>query len=39
MMLAAAQDTTVTLIIQGDDEDAACTALEQLIGDRFGEPE
>lgn len=37
MMLAAAQGTSITLIIEGEDEEAACTALERLIADRFGE--
>jgi phosphocarrier protein len=39
MMLAAAQGTTITLLIQGEDEEAACGALERLIADRFGEGE
>jgi phosphocarrier protein len=39
MMLAAAQGTTITLLIQGEDEEAACSALERLIADRFGEGE
>ena len=39
MMLAAAQGTTITLLIQGEDEEAACRALERLIADRFGEGE
>jgi phosphocarrier protein len=39
MMLAAAQGTSVTLLIDGEDEDAACAALERLIADRFGEAE
>ena len=39
MMLAAAQGTSITLLIQGDDEETACAALERLIADRFGEGE
>lgn len=39
MMLAAAQGTAITLEIDGEDEAAACAALERLIADRFGEGE
>jgi len=39
MMLAASQGTSITLHIDGEDEEAACTALERLIADRFGEGE
>ena len=39
MMLAAARGTTITLIIEGEDEEAACAALERLIANRFGEDE
>ncbi|MEA3278898.1 MAG: HPr family phosphocarrier protein [Pseudomonadota bacterium] len=39
MMLAAAQGTSITLLIDGDDENNACTAIEQLIANRFGEGE
>ena len=39
MMLAAAQGTCILLEIQGEDEDAACASLEQLIVNRFGESE
>jgi phosphocarrier protein HPr len=39
MMLAAAQGTSITVIIDGEDEEAACAALERLIADRFGEGE
>jgi len=39
MMLAAAQGAQITLHIQGEDEIAACAALEALIADRFGEGE
>jgi phosphocarrier protein HPr len=37
MMLAAAQGTSLTLIIDGADEGPAMTALEELVNDRFGE--
>jgi phosphocarrier protein len=37
MMLAAAQGSSITLIVEGEDEEAACTALERLIANRFGE--
>ena len=37
MMLAAAQGTSLTLIIEGADEGPAMTALEELVNDRFGE--
>lgn len=39
MMLAASQGTQVTLLIDGEDEEAACAALEKLIANRFGEGE
>ncbi|WP_133512038.1 HPr family phosphocarrier protein [Candidatus Thiosymbion oneisti] len=39
MMLAAAQGSVVTLLIEGEDEAVACAALERLIADRFGEDE
>ena len=39
MMLAAAQGSSVTLLIDGEDEDGACAALENLIANRFGEGE
>jgi phosphocarrier protein len=39
MMLAAAQGTNILLEISGDDEEAACSALEHLIANRFGEGE
>jgi len=39
MMLAAAQGSTLTLLIEGEDETAAGIALERLIADRFGEDE
>ena len=37
MMLAASQGSTVALVIEGEDEAAACTALEDLVAGRFGE--
>jgi len=37
MMLAAAKGTTLTLRIDGADENSAMTALEELVKDRFGE--
>jgi len=37
MMPAAAQGTTLTLIIDGTDEESAMAALEELVQDRFGE--
>lgn len=39
MMLAAAQGSAVTLLVDGEDEDAACAALEKLVANRFGEDE
>jgi len=39
MMLAASQGSQITLEISGEDEAAACDALENLIATRFGEPE
>jgi phosphocarrier protein HPr len=39
LMLAASQGSTVTLEVQGGDEEAACQALETLIANRFGENE
>ena len=39
MMLAAAQGSAVTLLVDGEDEDAACAALEKLVTNRFGEDE
>ena len=37
MMLAAAQGSTITLIAEGADEQAALDELEQLVAERFGE--
>lgn len=39
LTLAATQETVITLIIEGDDEQAACRALGDLINNRFGEKE
>ena len=39
MMLAAAQGTRITLLVDGEDEEAATAALEQLVANRFGEAE
>lgn len=39
MMLAAGQGTEVTMVIDGEDELAACSALEILIQRRFDEAE
>lgn len=37
MLLAAAQGTELDLILDGEDEDEALTAIQQLIERRFGE--
>ena len=39
MMLAAGKGTEISLVTVGPDEDEAMTALENLIINRFGEPE
>jgi phosphocarrier protein HPr len=39
MMLAAAKGVSLALIIEGRDEEEACAKLQQLILERFGEPE
>ena len=39
MMLAAAKDTSIHLRVDGEDEEQAMQALEELIGNRFGEDE
>ena len=39
MMVAAAQGVRITLHVEGEDEAAACAALEALIANRFGEGE
>jgi phosphocarrier protein HPr len=38
MMLAASRGTTVEVIADGADEETALVRLEELIGQRFGEP-
>ena len=37
MMLAASQGTTLTLEIDGEDEEQALSALVELVANRFGE--
>ena len=37
MMLAAAKGSTLALMVEGEDEAAACAALEALVASRFGE--
>jgi phosphocarrier protein len=39
MMLAASKNSTITLIIEGEDELQALEELERLILERFGEEE
>lgn len=39
MMLAASKDSMVTIYADGMDEGQAIEQLEQLINERFGEPE
>ncbi len=39
MMLAASRGNTVTVFVEGNEEDTALVAVEQLITDKFGEPE
>ena len=39
MMLAASKNSTITLITNGEEEQQAITAIEQLVLDRFGEEE
>jgi len=39
MMLAAAQGSSIVLVVEGADEAAACAALEKLVAGRFGEAE
>jgi phosphocarrier protein HPr len=39
MMLAAAQGVSLEMIVEGCDEEEALGRLQQLILDRFGEPE
>lgn len=39
MLLAAIRGTTLKVSADGDDEELAMTAIEELINDRFGEEE
>jgi phosphocarrier protein len=39
MMLAASKGSTLTLTAEGEDEEAAMAAIEDLVADRFGESE
>ena len=39
MMLAASKGSEITLIIEGNDEQAAADQIEALVTDRFGEEE
>ena len=39
MLLAASKGTELTLVTEGEDEEAAFECLETLIADRFGEPD
>ena len=39
MLLAAVKGSTVSVSVEGHDEQAAMEAIETLIGDRFGEEE
>lgn len=39
MMLAASKGSTVIITVDGEDEDAALTAISELINNRFGESE
>lgn len=39
MMLAASRGNTVTVYVEGNEEDRAMQAVEHLINDKFGEPE
>lgn len=39
MMLAASRGNTIKLYVEGDDQDAAMTAVAELIEDKFGEDE
>ena len=39
MMLAASQNTKITLIVEGEDEKLALEKIQNLITDRFGEDE
>lgn len=39
MMLAATKGTIIKIVVDGSDENAAMTAIQTLIADRFGEPQ
>jgi len=39
MMLAAGKGSQITIRTDGDQEDAALTAIVQLVNERFGEAE
>lgn len=39
MMLAAGKGSVLDLEISGTDEEAALRAIQELVADRFGEPE
>ncbi|MGD8557613.1 MAG: HPr family phosphocarrier protein [Chromatiales bacterium] len=39
MMLAASQGTGIRIEAEGEDAEAAIDALEELVNNRFGEPE
>lgn len=39
MMLAASRGNTITVYVEGNEEDNAMKAVENLIQDKFGEPE
>lgn len=39
MMLAASKGSTVIISVDGEDEEAALTAISELINNRFGESE
>jgi phosphocarrier protein len=39
MMLAAAKGSTLNLTAEGEDEEAALAAIEELVAGRFGESE
>ena len=39
MMLAATKGTTLRVVVDGEDEEPALSAVSELIEGRFGEPE
>ncbi|MGD8568976.1 MAG: HPr family phosphocarrier protein [Gammaproteobacteria bacterium] len=39
MMLAASQNSTITITAEGDDESSALKSMVKLVNDRFGEDE